>query len=176
MRFRDIPQMPRAHYTANVGWTFLQKWLDDLHDTENNPPKYTLDMNPEFQRDYVWTVDQKVNYVEYILRGGESGRHIYFNHPHWDGDMYGRAVIVDGKQRISAILDFLNGKVRAFGYCYHEFEDELRMAGPDFIVGVGCLKTDKDVYEWYLSMNTGGTYHTKEEIEKVEKLISGLNE
>ena len=36
------------------------------------------------------------------------------------------------------------------------------------------LKTKKEVLQWYIDMNTGGTLHTAEEIKRVKKLIDDL--
>ena len=86
-------------------------------------------MEPEFQRDYVWTQDQKVRYVEFLLRGGNTGRDILFNCPYWNSgkpNLSDRMVIVDGKQRLSAVIGFLNNEVTAFNHYYYEFTDNLR--------------------------------------------------
>jgi uncharacterized protein with ParB-like and HNH nuclease domain len=162
--------MPRAYYTIDVSWSYLREWISD-----NSGNKiYDIDLNPEFQRGYVWTKEQKVKYLEYILQNGESGKDIYFNHPNWMTSFKGRLVLVDGKQRLDAVLGFLNNEVKAFGYYYKEFEDKLDMLVAGFRIHIGNLETDKDIYNWYIAMNTGGTYHTNEEIDKVKKLIKEL--
>ncbi len=168
--FKEIPQMPKAYYSVDISWDYLQRWLDQ-HEEDN---LYTLDLDPEFQREYVWTPEQKVKYVEYILQNGESGKDLYFNHPNWRTSFEGRLVLVDGKQRLSAVLGFLNNEVKAFGAYYKDYEDKLDMLVASFKIHIGNLKTDKDVYNWYIAMNTGGTYHTDEEINKVKALIENL--
>lgn len=40
---------------------------------------YNLQLNPEFQREHIWTQGQQEKYIEFILRGGKSGRDFYFN-------------------------------------------------------------------------------------------------
>jgi hypothetical protein len=40
----------------------------------------------------------------------------------------------------------------------------------DFIVN--DLRTRKEVLQWYLDLNTGGTIHTSDEIEKVKRLLA----
>lgn len=163
--FRNIPQMTRANYHINVGWKYLEEWLE----------REEINMNPDFQRHYVWTQKQKEQYVEWILRGGSSGKDIYFNHPGWMTSFEGEMVIVDGKQRIEAVVGFLHDKVKAYYYYLSEYEDKLDTITHGFDVYVNDLKDRHEVLKWYLDMNTGGTVHTDNEIEKVRELIEKEN-
>jgi len=160
-RFADIPLITAAKYHVDVFWDYIEDWID----------REEVDMNPDFQRDYVWTQKQKEQYVEWILRNGNSGRDIYFNHPGWFREWDGRMVIVDGKQRIEAVIGFLNNEVKAYGYYKKEYSDKYRIMQCSFSVHVADLTTKKEVLQWYLDMNTGGTIHTDREIRKVKELL-----
>lgn len=167
MRFKDIPKFTRAaNYRITVSWRFLQDWIDKHIEDLN------LDLNPDFQRNYVWTEEQKSRYVEYSLRSGLSGHELYFNCPGWMNTFAGPFVLVDGKQRLSAVLGFLDNQVEVFdGYLYKDFEDKLGSVEPRFSVNINDLATRKEVLQWYLDLNTGGTIHTAKELNKVKKLI-----
>jgi len=160
-RFQDIPLITVAKYHVDVFWDFIENWIEE----EN------VDMNPDFQRDYVWNQKQKEQYVEWILRNGNSGRDIYFNHPGWFREWKGNMVIVDGKQRVEAVIGFLHDEVKAYGYYKSEYTDKYRIMQCGFSVNVADLKTREEVLKWYLDMNTGGTIHTNKEIEKVKELL-----
>lgn len=41
-------------------------------------------------------------------------------------------------------------------------------------LSVNDLKTEKEVLQWYVDMNSGGTPHTNEEIERVKKMIQEI--
>ena len=43
-------------------------------------------------------------------------------------------------------------------------------------LAVGVSETEEDVLTWYIEMNTGGTPHTKEEIDKVKQLLEEKKE
>ena len=163
--FKDIPLMTIAKYKVDIFWDFLEEWLE----------KEEVDMNPDFQRGYVWTQQQKEQYVEWILRNGESGKDLYFNHPGWFKSWEGQMVIVDGKQRIEAVLGFIHNEVKAYGYYRKEYRDKWSMIQCCFHIHVADLKTREEVLKWYLDMNTGGTYHTDAEIDKVKKLIEACH-
>lgn len=42
------------------------------------------------------------------------------------------------------------------------------------ILNVNNLKSEKEVLQWYVDMNAGGTPHASEEIERVKKMIEEL--
>lgn len=143
----------------DIRLNYLQKTIDEYDN---------LDLNPIFQRGHVWTEEQQVKFVEYIVSGGKTSN-IILNHPSWSrGGCKGKFVIVDGKQRLTALLRFMNDEIEAYGYKASE------------IVGVNTLtvrmeinelKTDKEVIEWYLELNDGGTVHTDEELNRVRNLL-----
>jgi len=166
-RFRDIQELPAAHYAIDVPWTYLD-------DTLKHWSTYNLNLEPDFQRAHIWTVDQQERYVEWILQGGESGCDLYFNHPKWDRmaiDDGDEMVLVDGKQRLQAVQDFLAGKVRAFGHLFPDYTDKPDILTARFKFHVACLPTRFEVLNWYLKINAGGTPHTKQELDRVRALL-----
>jgi uncharacterized protein with ParB-like and HNH nuclease domain len=167
--FDDIPSFIRtANYRVTADWRYLERQLAGYLDPENG---VTLDMNPDFQRGHVWTQEQQIAFVEYALRGGVSGREIYMNCAGWMGDFRGPFVLVDGKQRLEAALSFLQGRIPAFGRYYpRDFTGRIP-TGVVFNFSINNLKTRKEVLQWYLEMNSGGTPHTTEELDKVRQMI-----
>lgn len=169
MNFKDIPQFSFASYRVTVPWTYLQSWID--RQAEDGQ----LDMDPEYQRGYVWTKFQKVAYIEYQLRGGFSGRDIFWNCPTWMTMRHAQEPVelVDGKQRIDAVLDFLNNRIKAFGNYHKDFDGKLVM-DPHFTFHVNNLKSRIETVKWYLSMNTGGSIHTEKDLQPAYALIKEL--
>lgn len=168
MKFSDIPQLTKAgSYQVNMPLRYLIDWLD-----EN--AKHGLDLEPDFQRAHVWTDAQRSAYIEFLLRGGRSGRVLYFNCPDWmhgdTEDGYSDFVCVDGLQRITAIRKFLANELPAFGTLFRDFEGKLPL-DVDVLVNVNTLKTKREVLVWYLEMNAGGTPHSGAELEKVRSLL-----
>ena len=169
-KFDDIPQFNMFRgYAVDVGWGFLKKWMD-MEFIHGN-----LDMDPDFQRGHVWTPEKRTAFVEFMLRGGDSASGIYFNCPGYmsaseDDDEF---VLVDGKQRLTSALDFLNDKVQIFGgHVYSDFTDSLNLLRPRFRMHINNLPTRAEVLQWYLDLNTGGVVHTNDEIEKVKRLLA----
>ena len=164
MRFSEIKRFPTVHYRIDVPLGYV---LDTL-------ARYTedgLNMNPDFQRGYVWTKRQQIAYVEYLLKEPTSGREIYFNHPGWMSNWKGDFVLVDGLQRLTAVTAFLTNSIKVYGHFIKDFQDKIPI---DIALSfsIAKLQTRKEVLEWYLDFNTGGTYHTEKEIAKVKTLIA----
>lgn len=174
-RFSDIPKFTRdGHWQADFDFEYLLKFIDE------NIEVYGLQLNPKFQRGHVWSEEQQIKWLEFFLRGGKTSRIIYLNKPDWHGSVpegaYNDFVCVDGLQRLTAIRRFMNGEIPVFGSYIHEFTDRMRIMGDSIKVNVNDLKSEKEVLQWYVDMNAGGTPHTNEEIERVKQMISAMND
>lgn len=172
LRYDQIEAFPQAGYVVNIGWDYIEEWLDQQ--TERHGGGQTLELEPDFQRVHVWTREQQTRYCEYILRGGEGGRLLYWNHPNWMGSFEGALTLVDGKQRLEAVRAFLRGEVPVFdGRFVADLEPRfMRLSHVDFHMRIASLKTRWDVLNWYLMINAGGTPHTPEELDRVRALLA----
>ena len=144
-------------YLAEQVKTFVEKW--------------GLNLNPDFQRGHVWTHEQRVKFLEYWMQGGPINP-IYLN---WPEELdpakgYTEFVIVDGLQRLTAFLMFVNDEITVFnGLKYSDITDPTRL--PSVPIAKNRLPTRKEVLEWYFFMNSGGTPHSQAELDRVSKLI-----
>ena len=177
MKYSDIPQYTRSgYYSVNNPISHMlsserfEGWLDMY-------TRIGLQLNPEFQRGNVWTEEQQIKYIEYRLKGGQySGRIIYFNKPYWmsrevcAANAYNDFVCVDGLQRITAAVRYMKGEIKVFGHTVNDFEDEVPLDF-DFITNINNLQTYKEVLQWYVNLNEGGTVHTSDELDRVKDLI-----
>lgn len=164
--FRQIPQMSRPGYAVDQSLDMLLETIQNYQAKQIAP----LNMEPDFQRIHVWTPDQRTRYVEFILRGGNSSRDIYFNCSGWMGSYEGPFELVDGKQRLSACIGFMEGKVSIFGG-YHLDDYDGKPFGVTLRFHINSLKTRKEVLQWYLDINEGGVVHTPDELNKVRELL-----
>lgn len=157
-----------GHYEINVFFGDLESQL------QHYEASFGVDYDPDFQRGYVWTISQKRKYVEYLLRGGRSSRVICFNHPYW-GNFNKRAtmILMDGKQRLNAVRLFLANKLSVFNGNYlDDFEDkQILLNRYDLLFNINNLKTRKEILQWYIDFNSGGTVHTTDDIDKVKLLL-----
>lgn len=140
-----------------------------------------VELNPDFHRGHVWTNDQQRHYIENVMRGivGQEGLTIRFNCAGWagrpTGDLDSRVQSIDGLQRLTAIQKFMTGDVRPFGMTI----DDLKGSRYDATrttylmhVTVHTFQYRADLLRYYLTVNDGGTLHTREELDRVRSLLA----
>jgi hypothetical protein len=170
VNYEDIPVISRSFYRVTCPWEYLlDQWVSVHGDMK-------VELQPDFQRGYVWTREQQISYVENMLRGHVAGREVFFNHPTWgsfeDADKY-PIQCVDGQQRIGAVAAFLENRLPIFeGHYFKDIEGSMPWDQTQFYVNVNNLKSRKAVLQWYIDLNSGGTVHTSEEIERVKRLLA----
>jgi hypothetical protein len=169
-RLDDIPQFTQwPAYRINMPWDHIERWLG--RNSEAGP----VELDPDFQRGHVWTPEQQSRYIEFRLRGGQSGKDILWNSPTWNSrGGRGGIQLVDGLQRLTAVRGFMEGRIPAFGKFLSEYVDSpmmKRMTGPDFIFHVNDLPDRASVLRWYLELNSGGTPHSADELARVADLL-----
>lgn len=168
MKFSEIKQLTQqANYQVNIWWEDLDESLDHYRRSNCGGG---LDTDPDFQRGHVWTEAQQIAYVEFKLMGGSGSNDLYTNCVGWMNDFQGPFVLVDGKQRLNAALRFIRNEIPAFGHYRKEFVGRIP-SHAEFIFHVNNLKTREEVLTWYLEMNSGGTPHTQEELDRVRAML-----
>lgn len=169
---------------VTVGFGYLEQWLAFQEETAVTAGG-EFNLCPDFQRGHVWTLDQQARYVENVLRN-VAPLELHFNSPAYDGRFSSESggmhpydfVCVDGLQRLTAVREFIAGKLKIFntlvasdlrGTPFDPFRVSLR-----FTMTIHTLKYRADLLRMYLDINNGGSIHTEAELERVRALLSSL--
>lgn len=171
-----IRPLPAATYECDTSWDRLERSVESLSENYGD-----VEMNPDFQRGHVWTDEQQSAFIENCLRNvvTSAGLLIQFNCASWD-DYEGTSIVglprglqcVDGLQRYTAITRFMKGEILAFGLDVSRFQGtrhspnrrKLRLA-------IHAITTKDALLKLYLDLNSGGTVHSAEELERVRQLL-----
>jgi len=178
--YAEIPQFTsNGPYNVDVGWSHLEDTLQGFEEGSGG-----LDLDPDFQRAHVWTEQQQRRYVAYALRGGRSGRDIFFNDAYWSSRRNNPTaprgmVLVDGKQRLQAVRRWLRNEIPAdfgpglerFNRYAEGFQGQPNTIRVRFTFHVNDLPTREAVLQWYVDLNSAGVAHTDEEIARVRELL-----
>jgi len=163
MKFEDIEQYPYCNYILDIP-------LYDIDEGFERYFKQGLELQPDFQRNHVWSNTQRSAYVEHVLRGGGKQQLIVANKN--DNSF----VLLDGLQRLTTCFMFIRNQIPAFNTLYKDFEYSKNsgirismLCGIKF--GILNLKTRLDILRWYKMLNAGGTVHSEDELNKVDILI-----
>lgn len=121
---------------------------------------------PDFQRDNdKWTKEMQISFVENVLRGFRT--HILLFDLGTDTTM-ADCKILDGLQRMTALLMFRTGEIKAFGKTFKELSDAGLIKGHrggTVELRVYSFDSYNDVIDFYVAMNENIT-HSPEDIQK----------
>lgn len=136
---------------------------------------------PRFQRDLVWTLEQKQKLILSIMDNLPIGT-LYMNRvfiykaDNSSMDYAAMAeldtILYDGQQRFNAIKDFLVGKfpivIEDKEAYIHDFDDSLRSHILTYTIPVIETAFDNlpELVDYYIKINRGGTLHTEADIQK----------
>lgn len=176
MKLSDIPKLTELLYIIDTDVRWLKTTCERYSKSYGG-----FDMDPDFQRGHVWTEEQQIKFLEFVVRGGKTPP-IVFNSPDFAGtvrtqsnaprDLPSTMVVVDGKQRLTALLKFIDNQLPVFGHYLDEFEDKERfLRGFSIKIAVNNVANRAELLKWYLEMNEGLTAHTAEELDRVRSLI-----
>lgn len=141
-----------------------------------------LDNRIHYQRDLVWSLSDKQKLITSVYNGVNIGS-IVIRSRSWDwvdkvvklGIKVGFKDVVDGKQRLNALLSFIHDEfVDENGYLYSELSGVAQRKFRDFsAVSYGELgenTTDQDVLDVFLGVNFTGVAMDQKHIEFVKNI------
>jgi len=135
---------------------------------------FGIDFNPDYQRDYVWELKDKVALIDSIYNNIDIGKFAFIKKDYSDDLLY---EILDGKQRIRAILDFYEDR---FQYQNKYFSDLTIREQDHFenykitMAEVSDL-TEEQILKYFLMLNTGGKVMSEEHLNKIREKLNDLN-
>lgn len=130
-----------------------------------------IDLNPEYQRDLVWSQEDKENLIESIFNYVDIGKFVLFRRDFSSSkELY---EIIDGKQRLTALLDFFENRFTFRGKFFNELHPSDQRHFEGYAVSFAMLeRVDKQtVLNTFVRLNTGGRPVDPMHIEKVKKMI-----
>jgi hypothetical protein len=126
-----------------------------------------VNLSPSYQRRSVWTQEQREAFMGHFITGGEMLPVIFQRVPD-----SGHSEVLDGKQRIEAMLAWINNEVGARlpdgRLVFRRDIEEKRLGRVSFRIKYINLPFEERK-RFYVRLNSAGTPHTKEELEAALK-------
>lgn len=135
---------------------------------------WPVNFNPEYQRDFCWTLEDNVKLIDSIFNNVDIQKFSFVNYSY---DKYVKTSflyeVLDGKQRLKAILDFYEDRFLYKGLKYSELSHYDKHHFLDHHVVVSELETDDDnlTKKAFIFLNTTGRRVENEHLEKVKAVI-----
>lgn len=133
-----------------------------------------IDFDVDYQRDHVWTIEDKVFLIDSIFNNIDIGKFVFVQlNEETVGKYY---QILDGKQRLTALCEFYEDRFKYKGYYFSEMSFADRHAIRSHNITYGFLENPdkRSIYETFIRMNTCGHPMDHKHIDKVKKLLSEL--
>jgi len=134
---------------------------------------FGVDMNPDYQRELVWELEDKVKLIDSIFSNVDIGKFVFRQMPERisiDAPYY---QVIDGKQRLSTIKDFYEDRFKYKGLTFSELHPIDQAHFNCYPISVANVEraTDQQIYKLFVRLNTGGKAVSEEQINKVKGLI-----
>lgn len=134
---------------------------------------FGLDMSPEYQRGFVWDQDDKTKLIDSIFDEVDIGKFVFRKLP-FKPHPAPAYEIVDGKQRVSTIVDFYEGRFKWRGKIFRDLHPRDRSYFQFYSISVADLAEDANrdyILKVFLRLNTCGRPPDPKEMERVRKLL-----
>lgn len=133
---------------------------------------FGLDLEPKYQRDFVWSKSDKVALIDSIFNNVEIGKFAIINKPWHNKYAY---EVLDGKQRIRALLDFYENRFKYKGFYFNELSRSDQEWFKNFPITVAITEDDLvNNLKYFLLLNTTGKKVNTKHIEKVRELYDAV--
>jgi len=144
----------------------------DLSGLINSVVRRGLIDSPDYQRGYVWTEQDKVNYIQSAFEDRDLGKFVFVEDTSYKEY---RLEVLDGKQRMSALLDFTCSLISYKGVYWHELSKRDRRSFGDRMVQYATIDRNRysraDLLKLFLEVNAAGVPQTEEHLDFVRELL-----
>lgn len=130
-----------------------------------------LDLNPDYQRGNVWKQDDKVFLIDSIFKNIDIGKFTIIRRS-WDA--YKKLYeVLDGKQRIIALLEFFEDKLKYKGLKFSELHpiDQHHFEHYNVSFSEASNLSHEQKYRYFLNLNVTGKPVDPNHINYVKQLL-----
>lgn len=131
-----------------------------------------IDFNPSYQRELCWKQEDKEKLIESILAFRDIGKIVLIKRTYTPNG-YGYECL-DGKQRLTTIIDFVEDGFTFKGLYYSEMSMSDKRAFSDYLVSYAEVDEDiseEDKIRYFLELNIAGVPQSVEHLEKVSEML-----
>lgn len=132
---------------------------------------FGVDFEPDYQREYVWNEEDKVALIDSIFNHVEIGKFVFI-----DRGALNPYEILDGKQRLRTLCDYYEDRFKYNGCYYSDLCKDDQYHFRDYPVSVAELPslTKEQTLRYFLMLNTTGKQMSKEQLNKVRRMLESL--
>lgn len=136
---------------------------------------FGINMSPDYQRDIVWELSDKQLLIDSIFKNVDIGKFVFSFNGYALERMYD---IVDGKQRLNAIIEYYENRFPYKGKYYNDlsFRDKQFILNYPVVKSIIKEATREDILRLFIMLNTTGRRMDKSHLDEVKEMYSKLTE
>ena len=135
---------------------------------------FGIDMNPYYQRDYVWSDKDKESLLDSIFNNIDIGKFvlIYLDIEEWVKKGFGYEIL-DGKQRLNTLIEFYENRFPYKGKYYNDLSSKDKRTFNNVHIPVAEIQNvnKNDILKYFIMLNTTGKTMDKNHIDKIKNMI-----
>ena len=153
-------------------WESYKHPISDIRDWNRNN---RLELKPDFQRNEVWTKAAQIMLIDTIIKGIPIPK-IYIKSIINEGNTY--RVVIDGQQRLTAILKFVEGKMKLtkpyqgehYGKSFNELPPDLQNDILRYTIDINEIfnPSEEDIRDLYARVNKYTVQLNKQELRRAD--------
>jgi len=159
----------RVSYDDDVCMKFMQQ---DISSLLHKYYHWRLNMEPEYQRDFVWEPSDETSLLDSIFNNIDIGKFSFCFLGYGEDYMY---EILDGKQRLNTLVRFYEGRIKYKGMTYHEMCFRDRTHFKTYGVAVSETReilTTAQKLKYFLKLNTQGKPQDQAHLDRIRKMLA----
>jgi hypothetical protein len=142
-----------------------------LRDMLSKVYHFGLDFDPEYQREHVWDLEDKVKLIDSIFNNIDIGKFVYVHLTDYSAKYLYE--ILDGKQRIRAICDYFEDRFQYKGKYFSDLSNRDQGHFEDYPISHAEIQeaSYEQKLKYFIKLNTGGRVMSQEHLDKVRGLL-----
>jgi hypothetical protein len=140
---------------------------------------FGLNLNPDYQRDFVWNDQDQINLIDSIFKNIDIGKFVIIKYPYSEYERTGfDREVLDGKQRIKALLDYYEDRFEYKGCKFSDLCKHDKYHFENYSLSIAFIDNMniEQKLRYFLMLNRSGHVMTVEHLNKVENMLNLIKE
>jgi hypothetical protein len=134
---------------------------------------FGLEMDADYQRGNVWTLEDNIALIHSIFNNVDIGKFVFIELKWKEHPLNYLYEVLDGKQRINAIMEFYENKFAYNGLFFNQLSKKEQYHLTEYHINIASISniTKEQKLRYFLMLNTSGKVMDKEHLKKVENML-----
>jgi uncharacterized protein with ParB-like and HNH nuclease domain len=132
---------------------------------------FRTDMNPSYQRGYVWDMSDQIALIDSVFKNIDIGKFVFIKLPYSDDGYWYE--ILDGKQRVHALANFYENRFSYNGLFYNDLGRIEKSHFKNYPISYAQLEnlTEQQKLRYFLTLNRTGKVMSSDHLAKIKKML-----